>query len=535
MSHKTAPKAQIAALLFLRIVIGWHLLYEGLVKIFSEGWTSKAYLLTSGWIFSGIFKGIAGSQGLLAIVDIINISVLTLAGLALILGIYTRTAALAGAVLLALYYLAHPPFAATAANLAAEGNYLIVDKNLIEFFALIVLAAFPATVFPGLDRLRAFLRSGRPYTHMHTEKLKVSDSPASTNNFSTSRREVLKNLITLPILGGFTWAFLKKSGWLSHEESNLMKTDTTTGASKVFTFSGLEDLKTMLPKGKINGIDVSRIILGGNLLGGVAHSRDLIYVSPLIQKYFTDEKIMQTWFMAEQCGINTMSAWPSGRAFRLLKEYRRRGGKIQWLGHVDFNTPKQAIEKLQVCVDNGAVGIYIAGDTCDRLVFKQRVDEIGDAIQYIKKNNMFSGVACHALQVPVSCEKNGLDVDFYMKTLHHDNYWSATPEENRTVNIRFGDPDFDGSNHTSGHYHDNIWCIDAHDTVAWMRDMKKPWVAFKVLAAGAIKPAEGFKYAFDNGADFIHVGMFDFQIVDNVNTCTDLLASQTMRSRSWYA
>jgi hypothetical protein len=38
-------------------------------------------------------------------------------------------------------------------------------------------------------------------------------------------------------------------------------------------------------------VNVSRLILGGNLIGGQAHSRDLIYVSNLIRNYFTDEKI----------------------------------------------------------------------------------------------------------------------------------------------------------------------------------------------------------------------------------------------------
>jgi hypothetical protein len=48
-------------------------------------------------------------------------------------------------------------------------------------------------------------------------------------------------------------------------------------------------------------------------------------------------------------------------------------------------------------------------------------------------------------------------------------------------------------------------------------------MGFKVLAAGAIDPKDGFRWAFKNGADFICVGMFDFQIVDDVNTSIDIL------------
>jgi hypothetical protein len=68
-----------------------------------------------------------------------------------------------------------------------------------------------------------------------------------------------------------------------------------------------------------------------------------------------------------------------------------------------------------------------------------------------------------------------------------------------------------------------------------MNSVAKPWIAYKVLAAGAIPPKNGFQYIFENGADFACVGMFDFQIVDNVNTLTELFSGELQRSRPWYA
>jgi len=35
----------------LRILIGWHFLYEGIAKLLSPAWTAKYYLLGSNWIF----------------------------------------------------------------------------------------------------------------------------------------------------------------------------------------------------------------------------------------------------------------------------------------------------------------------------------------------------------------------------------------------------------------------------------------------------------------------------------------------------
>jgi len=526
-------RLQITALFLFRMIIGWHFLYEGLVKIFTPEWTSKQYLLTSDWIFSGIFQAMAQSSGLLTIIDIINMALLTLVGAFLILGIYSRTASLAGASLLMLYYVAHPPFGAWATSIPVEGNYLIFDKNLIEFFGLLVLAVFPPSAFPGFDRIRAFLKSKRRYKHLPLEKQHISEESPMYDGSSKSRRELIKNLVTLPVLGGFTLAFLHKRGWFSSEEEVLKRTDSVSGATRAYNFAGLKDLKGTLLCGNIGGVEISRLIFGGNLINGYAHARDLIYVSPLVRSYFTDERILQSWFLAEQCGINTMSTWPTNRTLHLIKVYRQRGGKIQWLGHVDISDPKEPYLSLQQCIDNGAVGIYIAGDAVERKVTDGRIDDLGKAINLIKRNKLIAGVACHMIRVPIVCEESGLDVDFYMKTLHMDNYWSATPKDQRTVNVRFGDPDF-GTKSDFGHYHDNIWCIDAEESIAYMKNLPKPWIGFKVLAAGALEVADSFKYAFENGTDFIHVGMFDFQIVNDVNITSQILSGNLTRTRPWY-
>ena len=68
-----------------------------------------------------------------------------------------------------------------------------------------------------------------------------------------------------------------------------------------------------------------------------------------------------------------------------------------------------------------------------------------------------------------------------------------------------------------------------------MNRVKIPVMGFKVLAAGAIQPADGFQWAFENGADWICVGMFDFQIVKDVNIAINVLDNLKNRKRDWYA
>lgn len=149
---------RLTALVALRILIGWHFLYEGLAKITNSEWTAAGYLQASqGW-FSGFFQGIALSPDAMSWVNPVNAWGLMAIGLALMLGSFVRTAAVAGMLMLALYYLAAPPFPGLEYAIPAEGSYLIVNKVLIEMAALLVVFTLPTSRRVGLDRLIAMRR-----------------------------------------------------------------------------------------------------------------------------------------------------------------------------------------------------------------------------------------------------------------------------------------------------------------------------------------------------------------------------------------
>jgi thiosulfate dehydrogenase [quinone] large subunit len=144
---------QIFSLTFLRVLIGWHFLYEGLTKLFSSpAWTAKSYLVGSVGPFAPVFKAMASNPTLLLIIDKINMWGLILIGISLFIGLFARPFKLFGIVLLLLYYFAYPPFAAVVINAPVEGSYWIVNKNLIEMAALFVLYLFPSSQITGIDR-----------------------------------------------------------------------------------------------------------------------------------------------------------------------------------------------------------------------------------------------------------------------------------------------------------------------------------------------------------------------------------------------
>lgn len=503
-------------LIVLRIAIGWHFLYEGLAKLFAPGWSSYSFLMNSRWIFSGFFHWIAESPVLLSLVDFLNVWGLILIGLGLFLGMFTRVAAGAGILLLTFYYLASPPLLGMDYGMPVEGSYLIVNKNLIELVALIMFLIIPSRWIPGLDRLWKLLKRNKSDSQVDKEAFKQAGSP------SIGRREVIKNLAALPFFGGFVVAALKKKGWMSYEEQFLKDTDAISSATlKSFNFAGLKDLKGTIPSTKIiGGLDISRVILGGNLIGGWAHARELIYVSRLVKSYHTDEKVYETFKIAEECGINTFLTNPV--LCRVINGYWRRGiGQIKFISDCGGS---DLIEGVKTSIDNGASACYVHGGTADALARAGKVDQIHEALELIKQNGLPGGIGAHQLETVKACVAQGLNPDFWMKTLHLKSYLKVKHEL---------DPE--QTSHNEEVMYKNVFCEDTQETISFMETLPQPWIAFKILAAGAIDPRTGFQHAFESGADFICVGMYDFQVVENTNIALSVLDSdfKSKRPRPW--
>jgi len=300
-----------------------------------------------------------------------------------------------------------------------------------------------------------------------------------------------------------------------------------------------KDAGISLPTGKLGKLAVSRLIAGGNLIGGYCHSRDLLYVSNLARAYLSEAKRFDTLALYEKFGVNTIAVDPGH--LKSLKKYRQeRGGRMQTI--VQIYEDKNRWEnpswdglkpRLDRAMDEGADSLYLQGAYADMLVQKgkpENLDLIGKALDYIRGKGCPAGLGSHALEVPQACDRHGVTPDFYFKTFHHDRYWSATPKERRKRFCVDGPRSLDHNE-----YHDNIFCIDPEETAEYMKKKEQPWIAFKVLAGGAILPKSGLQYAFENGADFVAMGMFDFEVMQDVLVAQQVLDSVKDRPRPWRA
>jgi len=286
--------------------------------------------------------------------------------------------------------------------------------------------------------------------------------------------------------------------------------------------------KREIPTGTIAGVTFSRMMLGGNLLTHNSHSRDLHYVNRLAAHYNTAQKVHETMRIAEEHGIDTVVIHTAAGVLDGLKKYRERGGTIKCIicSIAPINDDmEEYTQSCRECIDAGVDALYLWGCHADELldgdyvqqwksgtVPAGRRDLIKKAVNTMRSFGVPVGVAAHDLGVIEYCEQENVKNDFYLKTFHHRNYPSS--------NLNY----------------DSHWCVDPEKHIEVFSKIEKPWIAYKVMAAGAIPPRDALHYTFANGADFVIFGMFDFEIDEDTRVFNEVLALDNVknRARKWF-
>jgi len=350
----------------------------------------------------------------------------------------------------------------------------------------------------------------------------------------TNRREMLGTLGAMPFIG------MASSSATSGRSRQQGGTPTLATESDIEEYVRLRDLdlddpkvtakRKEMPVGKIGDITFGRLMSGSNLISMNMHARDLDYVRALATHYNTEQRVLMTLKLCEEYGINGIVLKNHNfKRFRLSKYWDEWGGRMKWLADV-ITTDINKYEKLLVeHLELGASAAYLWGGASDVWYHQNKKDNIIKSYEIMRKYDFPVGICAHRIEPIKFCEKEGLKPDFYMKTLHHDRYWSAHPKANR----RFIEM-YQKESEDHAEYHDNMFCRDFEETIDFMQDVKVPWIAFKVLAAGAIDVMDGLKAAYAGGADFICLGMFDFQVQEDVALTCKAIAEAKNRKRQWF-
>lgn len=248
---------------------------------------------------------------------------------------------------------------------------------------------------------------------------------------------------------------------------------------------------------KLGSYNVSRLICAGNPFGGYAHGGDFVYLGRLFREYFTDEKIAETLQLCTANGINTTLIETEDNILRSLDLYEKRmGHRIQWICQIPPDRNKLGLmkhmkEQIQIAADNKAIAAFIQGAATEGMFKENRTEELRELIALMKEKNIVPGICSHYPTIIEKASELNLGAEFYMMTLNKVGYHCDDPESAKRT----------------------------------MKKINKPFINFKVLGAGRDKPESGFRYAFEAGATFIAVGMFDFQVKENAELVTRILGN----------
>lgn len=274
---------------------------------------------------------------------------------------------------------------------------------------------------------------------------------------------------------------------------------------------------SLLPTVDFCGLEVTRLIIGGNPYGGFSHQNPQRDAE--MSSYYTPERIMETWDRAAAAGINTMiTNNETPHVIQAVRRYLGNGGpgeQLQWIAQLSHRGLGSMQEAIDQAVDTGARAVYFHGGIIDQLFAAEDAGTLRDWVHHARALGIPAGVAAHAPDAHVWVD--GLDlVDFHAVCFYNC-----------------------GSlHHGAGHMFRLADCFDA---TACIRQLTRPCIGYKIMASGRIQATMAFEYAFDSikAGDVINVGMHrgdkDGMVEENAAIVRQILGCQTAESQELLA
>ena len=449
MRQKASGGLFTAAVAVLRIAIGWHFLYEGLWKLMqSDGWSCVSYLGAAQGPLAPVFTWMATQGWLVAVGNWAVMLGLTAIGLSLMSGVLSRVAAVFGIALMAMFYCCQPPEPFAEAFSGADGRFFILERNAVEAIGLALVVVTPCWL--------GFLRTFLP--------------------------------------GAFALAVFGGCFFLQCRAGAFKKVEAVTSATvKVHEFTALAALKTpFADKANISGVEISRLALGGDLIAGHAHARDLIWTDEFMRRYNSGATLPRTVRFCLHCGIDAAFV-ESDFVVPMLSAAKDVGGDLKLFANcADAAAASSA-------ASGGAKAVYLRPEVTDSMAKKRDVDGLKALFAGIKAAGLPSGIGAEGIDSVKFCVDNGVLPDFWVVAYHSLEYPAARMETRCN----------------------NIWCVDPVAAAAYMKERPEPWVAIRGLAGGAINPVKAYGFAVKGGASAVAIDLLDYRIVDTVNNIVD--------------
>ena len=438
-------KGSAVFLALLRCLIGWHFLYEGVWKLMqAKGWSCLSYLEHAQGPLAGLFKWMSAQGWLVAFGDRAVMWGLVLIGVSLITGVLARVAAVFGMLLLTMFYCAQPPEPFATAFSGADGRFFLLERNAIEAVGLLLIAALPCW--------RGFVRT------------------------------LLPGGLVLAVFAGLCWQH-RRSGGFDQVEA------VTSATVKVHEFTTLASVKAPLTnRVDFVGTSIVPLALGGDLMAGHSHARDLIWTDEFMTRYHQAGSLERLVRYSTFCGLDAAFAEPAFCA-KMRATAASVGGELKFFANcatADDATEAQAA---------GAVGVYLRPERTDALVQADDAAGLSALFAALRATGLKTGIGAEDVASVRYCAEHGLAPDYWVLAFHSLDYPAATLPERCN----------------------NIWCADPDAAAAYMKTLPQPWVAIRGLAGGAIEPVAAYRFAREKGARAVAVDLLDYRVIETVN------------------